>query len=97
MYGDFGNGQIADDDELDVDDDSEDLALMSDDDETTDNVGDLSVEINVDELVAKIEGKNEDDTQRRREIRRRLEDVREQREAEKELDSTFNFNLDDEL
>lgn len=90
---------MADDLDDDVGDsnDDDDLELMSDDDEDDDNVGDLSVEINVDELVAKIEGRDSDDARRRREIRRRLEEIREQREAERELDSTFNFNLDDEF
>jgi hypothetical protein len=85
------------DDDIDDVDEGEDVELMSDDDEENDNVGDLSVEINVDELVAKIEGRDHDDVKRRREIRRRLEEIREQREAERELDNTFNFNLDDDF
>ena len=97
MNGEVGNGLIADDDDFDASDDDDDLELMSDDDESTDNVGDLSVEINVEELVAKIESKDHDEARRRREIRRRLEEIREQREAERELDSTFNFNLDDDF
>ena len=71
--------------------------LLSDDDDMDDNVGDMSVEINVEELVAKVEGRGEDDIGRKREVKRRLEELREQREAEQELDSTYNFNLDDEL
>ncbi|MDX1481328.1 MAG: hypothetical protein R3315_06625 [Woeseiaceae bacterium] len=85
------------DDDIDDVEDDDDLELMGDeDDEDTDNIGDLSVEINVDELVAKIEGRDSDEAKRRREIRRRLEEIREQREAERELDNTFNFNLDDD-
>ena len=38
-----------------------------------------------------------DDLKRRREIRRRLEEIREARESARDLDSTFNFNLDDDL
>jgi hypothetical protein len=79
-----------DDDELDDDDDVEDM----DDD---DNVGDISVEINVEELVAKLEATDSDDVARRREIRRRLEELEDMRRANEDLDSTFNFNLDDEL
>ncbi len=59
------------------------------------NVGDLSVEINVEELVAKIESTHADEAVRKREVRQKLEELKEQRD--KELDSTFNFNLDDEL
>jgi hypothetical protein len=77
------------DDDLDDEDDVEDM----DDD---DNVGDISVEINVEELVAKLEATNRDDAARKREIRRRLEELEEMRRASKDLDNTFNFNLDDD-
>lgn len=60
-----------------------------------DNVGDLSVELNVQELVAKLEQVDDEDVHRKAEIRRRLEEAREQRENE--LDSTFNFNLDEDV
>jgi hypothetical protein len=33
---------------------------------------------------------------RRREIRRRLEELEEMRRASRDLDSTFNFDLDDD-
>lgn len=62
-----------------------------------DNVGDISVEINVEELVAKLESTNPDDKVRKREIRRRLDELSEQREAEQNIDSTYNFNLDEDL
>jgi hypothetical protein len=83
------------DDEIEDDDldDEEDVEDMDDDD----NVGDISVEINVEELVAKLEATDSDDVVRKREIRRRLEELEETRRANKDLDSTFNFDLDDEL
>ncbi len=59
-----------------------------------DNVGDISVEINVEELVAKIEASDTEDAEKAR-IRKQLEKLREQQD--KELDSTYNFNLDDDL
>ncbi len=95
-------GNIKDDvpvDELD-DDDIEDDNLDDDEDVEDiddDNVGDISVEINVEELVAKLEATDSDDVARKREIRKRLEDLEELRRANKDLDSTFNFDLDDEL
>ncbi len=95
MIIDVGEDNVLDDDELESATEDDDLDIVSDGD--TDNVGDMSIEINVDELVAKIEGRDGSDSERQREIRRRLEEVREQREAERELDSTFNFNLDDEF
>jgi hypothetical protein len=62
-----------------------------------DNVGDISVEINVEELVAKIEASDSDDVSRKREVRQQLEDLEERRRAEDDLDSTYNFDLDDDL
>ena len=81
-----------DDDDIDDDDDVDDL-----DDDDDDNVGDISVEINVEELVAKLEATDSDDVARRREIRRRLEELEEMRRESRDLDSTFNFDLDDDL
>ena len=81
--------EIEDDD---LDDDDDDVEDMDDDD----NVGDISVEINVEELVAKLEATNRDDVARKREIRRRLEELEEMRRASKDLDNTFNFDLDDD-
>ena len=83
------------DDEIedeDVDDDDDDVEEIDDDD----NVGDISVEINVEELVAKLEATDSDDVARRREIRRRLEELEDMRRASRDLDSTFNFDLDDD-
>jgi hypothetical protein len=94
-------GNIKDDIPVDeVDDDVEDDDLDEDDDVEDmddDNVGDISVEINVEELVAKLEATDSDDIARRREIRRRLEELEDMRRANKDLDSTFNFDLDDDL
>ena len=95
-------GNIKDDIPADeLDDDIEDEDLDDDDDvddiDEEDNVGDISVEINVEELVAKLEATDSDDVGRRREIRRRLEELEEMRRESRDLDSTFNFDLDDEL
>ena len=74
--------------------DSEDVVVPEDD--GNDNVGDMSVEINVEELVAKIESDDASETARKREVRRRLEELEEKQRTDKELDSTYNFNLDDD-
>ena len=99
MYGDIGNGRFEEDvdDDVDTVDDADDVMLSDDDDDDDDNVGDISVEINVEELVAKIERGDGCEAQRRKEIRRRLEEIEEQRRAARELDSTYNFNLDDDF
>jgi len=91
------NGENSEPDEVQEEDSSEDLmtetvVLTEVDDDT---LGDTSIEISIEKLVEKLEASDEDDVHRKAEIRRRLEDLREQRE--KELDSTFNFNLDDEV
>jgi hypothetical protein len=95
-------GEIKDDIPADeLDDDIEDEELDDDDDvediDSEDNIGDISVEINVEELVAKLEATDSDDVARKREIRRRLDELEEMRRTNEDLDSTFNFNLDDEL
>lgn len=59
-----------------------------------DNVGDISVEINVEELVAKIEASDTEDAEKAR-IRKQLDKLREQQDSE--LNSTYNFDLDDDL
>ena len=56
---------------------------------------DDSVEINVDELVAKIESDADDASRKKKAVRKQLDDLTDQRENE--LDSTYNFNLDDDL
>jgi len=58
----------------------------------TDNVGDVSVEINVEELIADIESENDEDAARKKEIRRRLEDVAE----EQSLEDTYAIDLSDD-
>ncbi|MCH8249727.1 MAG: hypothetical protein IH913_08975 [Proteobacteria bacterium] len=59
-----------------------------------DNVGDLSVEINVEELVAEIESTDAMESVEKAKVRKKLDEIRE--EHEDELDSTYNFDLDDE-
>ncbi len=57
----------------------------------TDNVGDVSVEINVEELIADIEAVKDKDAARKKEIRRRLEEVVE----EQAFEDTYAVDLDD--
>lgn len=98
-------GEIKDDIPVDeVDDEIEDVETEDLDGIETivdvadvDNVGDISVEINVEELVAKLEATDNEDLSRKREIHKRLEELEDQRRANEDLDSTYNFNLDDEL
>ena len=94
MNGELDNGDK--DNDVEDDFDPEDTVVLTDVVDV-DNVGDISVEINVEELIAKIEAGEGDAEQHRKEIRRRLDELEEQRRIEKELESTFNFNLDDDL
>lgn len=80
----------SDDDERDDLEDVDDLS--DDDDESNDNVGDVSVEINVEELVASIEKENDQDAARRKAIRLRLEELAEERS----LEDTFAIEFGDE-
>jgi len=93
------NGEVdSGDKENFADDDfeSEDTVVFTDVADV-DNVGDISVEINVEELIAKIEAGEGDAEAHKKEIRRRLDELEEQRRIEQELGGTFNFNLDDDL
>ena len=97
MNGEIGSGRPDDDvdDDIETADDADTIVMSEDID--IDNVGDISVEINVEELVAKIESGEGDAEEHKKEIHRRLEEIEEKRRIERELDSTYNFNLDDEL
>lgn len=84
---------LSDDDDLELDeDDTDDYSPAK----GSDNVGELSVEINVEELIAELEGSADSSAARKKEVRRRLEEIREQREAMKELEDTFSFDLNDD-
>lgn len=100
MNGGMGNGKEPVDaeveDNLGAGDDLDETIVIESDDEG-DNVGDLSVEINVDELVAKIELGDDDEAENLRTVKRRLDEAEEQKLAEKDLEGTYNFNLDDDL
>jgi hypothetical protein len=58
----------------------------------TDNVGDVSVEINVEELIADIEASEDEDVHRKKEIRQRLEEMAE----EKSFEDTYAIDVDKE-
>ena len=81
----------------DIDDTDDDAVIDDDDDDSDDDSIDLTGEVNIESLVAKLDATPKDDLERKRQIRRRLEELREAREAARELDNTYNFNLDDEL
>jgi hypothetical protein len=86
----------SDDDDV-VDDVSSDASLtetvvLTEVDE--DAVGDSTIEMDIEKLVEKLDASDSDDVRHKAEIRRKVEELREQRE--KELDSTFNFNMDDD-
>ena len=69
----------------------ENIVLTTDDDK----FADTAVEANVDALVAKMDSADADEVARKREARKRLDEVRQQQDDD--LDGTFNFNLDDDL
>lgn len=79
------------DDVESVDDDLAETVVIPES-ETTDNVGDASVEINVEELIADIEGSDDQGSKRQQEIRRRLEEFAE----EQSLDDTYAIDFDKE-
>ena len=62
----------------------------------SDNVGDVSVEINVEELVAELEASQGDDADKKLAIKRRLDAVQEEKLASEEFEDTYNIDLNDE-
>ncbi len=82
-----------DDNETEADaEDSEGTTVVLDETGAlTDNVGDVSVEINVEELIADIESSEDKDAARKKEIRQRLEDVVE----EQAFEDTYAIDVDD--
>ena len=102
MNGEVGDPRVteeenaADDEALDP---AEETVVMDDDEtvvledhEATDNVGDVSVEINVEELLAEIEANEDKEANRKKQIRQRLEEIAE----EKSLEDTYAIDMDEE-
>jgi hypothetical protein len=74
---------LAEDDEL-----AETVVLPED--SSTDNVGDASVEINVEQLIADIEQSDDEVSARKKEVRRRLEELAEN----KSFEDTYAIEFD---
>ena len=82
----------VDDDNLeDFDDESMSETFVLTETESTDNVGDASVEINVEELISKIEQTADEVSERKKQVRRRLEELAES----KAFEDTFAIEFDD--
>jgi hypothetical protein len=96
MHTEKGDRDKAEDAEVAVDEEITEETVVLTETGVTDNVGDVSVEINVEELVAEIEASQGDDAHMKMEIRKRLEEIQEQKAASKEIDSTFDIDLDEE-
>jgi len=93
MINEAGGVKPEDDEDLDEYEDEEftDTTVLSES-EGTDNVGDSSVEINVEQLIADFEKSDAELSARRKEVRRRLEELAEL----KALEDTFAFDFDDD-
>lgn len=97
MNSEVGNAKT----ESDVDDDVEfaaspdDTVVITEDVDDLDAAIDTTAELNVDELVKKLD--KDASADHKKEVRRRLEELEEQRREAEELESTYNFNLDEEV
>ena len=78
------------DDEVDDDGDDDDDLMLGDDDGFADTI----VEASVDALFARIELTDAEEAARKRQARKRLEELRELKMIE--MDDTFNFDLDND-
>jgi len=99
MNGELGNGEkeTVVDDDIELDDASEDTIVLSEDADDIDTVGDFTAELDVEKLVEKIESGEAEGEAKEKEVHRRLEELNEQRQVDEELDSTYNFNIDEDL
>lgn len=97
MNGEVANGK----DENEIDEGVEENAAPDDTVVLTEDLADIgdpgstTAELNVDELVAKID--KDEDADHKKEVHRRLEELNEKKLQEEEIDSTFNFNMDEDL
>ena len=85
----FRSSEPEDDDEDIEDFDGEETIVMSSADEDDDDDLDVSMEVNVEKLMAEMEKTKSDDVERKKEIRRRLEEIQEQRSIE----DTYSFDM----
>jgi hypothetical protein len=86
-----GRSDIDDDDVDEFGDDDMATTIVMSDADDSDNVGDSSVEINVEELISRIEQTADQVSERKKQVRRRLEELAEM----KALEDTFAFDFDD--
>lgn len=100
------NGEVKNEiNEVEVDEDEvesidsleETVVLREEDADDIDTVGDFTSEIDVEKLVAKVESGEVDAAEDEKEVHRRLLELEEKRLTEKELDSTYNFNIDEDV
>lgn len=79
--------EIPGEDDVDADFDSEDeladtVTFPESEGVSTDNVGDVSVEINVEQLIADIEAENDEEAAKKKAVRLKLEELAEERSFE---------------
>ena len=94
MNGERDTEVIDDVDDVEENASPEDTVVITEDLADIDDLSDTA-ELDVDQLVAKLDAT--DDAARRKEVHRRLEELAERKREQAELDSTYNFNLDDEI
>jgi hypothetical protein len=73
----------------------EDDTSLTDTTTLTENVGEISVEINVQDLIAQIEAEGVSGESNQAAVRRRLEELREGKNAAKNLEDFDDYDLED--
>lgn len=94
------NGEGGIDDEVDDDVDEfpdADVTVVISDDVVDDDEGEMTAEVNVDELVAKVEMSDAEALRKKREARKRFEELQERLREDDEFGSTYNFDVDEDL
>ena len=87
------NVENDEDDDIVADDFSAQTIVIEETDDDEIRPGDMSAEIRVEELVAKIDSDSKNDAEKKRLDKKRLEELEEK--IGDDLDSTYNFDLDE--
>ncbi len=83
---------VDDEDIIENVDDSMAETVVLPESTSTDNVGDASVEINVEALIADIEGTEDKVSERKKEVRKKLDELAEKRS----LEDTYAIEFDED-
>ena len=94
MNGDKDTDVVDDVEDVEENASPDDTVVLTEDLADIDDLGETT-EVDLEKLVEKMD--KDSDAQHKKEVHRRMEELAEKKREAEELDSTYNFNLDDEI